>query len=231
MDNKTRSILRKFSECVDNFQESFNTLVRLFQNAGNIEQRLPFLKDENNYKNLGNETDLQQMVLAKQVTALENVKNRILNSVSDLETIVNQEERLFVDFSASVSSVSSGGVSSMDKVTTLLPESTTLASLVEAIENLWRLNRDQACQTAAAAAVALNTSADLNRNGLDGLKEREQNTVKALATPEEKRKVDRDSLTSLFNELGPLLQETASYAIPFERSYYILRTTVDSMTG
>ncbi|GLI64195.1 hypothetical protein VaNZ11_007386 [Volvox africanus] len=120
---------------------------KLLSNAGNILQRLPVLSDARNFAALRQARQLQQLVLAKQIRALEAVFGRLQSNLGELEGLVRIQERLVVEVWKLL-----GEAPSVEGCGTVQPGGASVAQLVESIEDVWRLCRDDLAVRAAALA-------------------------------------------------------------------------------
>ncbi|KAG2427042.1 hypothetical protein HYH02_014687 [Chlamydomonas schloesseri] len=160
---KLKSVFLKSHECLEKWLAIQEAGARLLANAGNIIQRLPVLHDRRNYAALPNSQQLQTLVLAKQIRALESVFGRLQENLSEMASVVRAQERLVVEAwkllgehpsAAACGAVQCGGAS--------------VAQLVECMEDVWRCCRDDLAVRAAALSGLSHTSTPQQFQQLSG---------------------------------------------------------------
>ncbi|GLC34695.1 hypothetical protein PLESTM_000226300 [Pleodorina starrii] len=161
--SKFKAALQRANDCLDKWLALQEAASKLFLNAGNILQRLPVLSDSRNFSSLPGAPQLQQLVLAKQTRALEAVFGRLQTNLSDLEGVVRSQERQVVEVwrlvgegagAEACGAVQSGGSS--------------VAQMVEAMEDVWRICRDDLAARAACLSALTHTTSPRDFQQLHG---------------------------------------------------------------
>ncbi|GIL72250.1 hypothetical protein Vretimale_448 [Volvox reticuliferus] len=144
---KFKIAVQRANDSIERWSALQEAASKLLSNAGNILQRLPVLSDARNFVALPQAKQLQQLVLAKQLRALEAVFGRLQANLAELENVVRVQERLVVEawrlLGEAPSAVGCG---------TVQPGGASVAQLVESIEDVWRICRDDLAVRAAALA-------------------------------------------------------------------------------
>ncbi|GIL45436.1 hypothetical protein Vafri_2676 [Volvox africanus] len=145
--SKFKLAVQRANDSIEKWSALQEAASKLLSNAGNIIQRLPVLSDVRNFAALPQAKQLQQLVLAKQLRALEAVFGRLQANLGELEGLVRLQERLVVEVWRLLGEAPSVGVCG-----TVQPGGASVAQLVESIEDVWRLCRDDLAVRAAALA-------------------------------------------------------------------------------
>ncbi|KAL6748615.1 casein kinase 2 substrate-domain-containing protein [Haematococcus lacustris] len=147
---KLRGLLTKSASLYEQWQGLRAAGVRLLQNALNISERMPALHNLHNYQELPDPSQLQRLLLAKQAQALDNVFQRLHQNIQNMEDVVRGLERQCVDSWA----VLHAAKASTEACATLqLGSCTSVACMVECVEDIWYGCRDEL----AARAASLST--------------------------------------------------------------------------
>ncbi|EFJ52438.1 hypothetical protein VOLCADRAFT_86520 [Volvox carteri f. nagariensis] len=116
-------------------------------------QRLPALSDVRNFSALPSAPQLQQLVFAKQARALEAVFGRLQANLVELESVVRSQERLVVEMWRLLGESPSPGACGA-----VQPGGASVAQMVESVEDVWRMCRDDLAVRGAALASLSHTT-------------------------------------------------------------------------
>ncbi|GFR43797.1 hypothetical protein Agub_g4914 [Astrephomene gubernaculifera] len=159
---KFKAVLQRSNDCLEKWLALQETAARLYSNAGNILNRLPILSERRNFSGLPNSEQLQQLVLAKQLKALEAVFGRIQTNLSEAEAVVGTQERLVVEAWRLL-----GEAPGAEACAAVQPGGVSVAQLVECLEDVGRMCRDDLAVLAAARSCLTHTTSPQEFESLD----------------------------------------------------------------
>ncbi|KXZ44351.1 hypothetical protein GPECTOR_69g444 [Gonium pectorale] len=105
------------------------------------------LSEHRNFAALPHSVQLQRLVVAKQTRALEAVFGRLQGVISDMAGAVRASERLAAEAARLL-----GEAPSAKACAEVQPGGVSVAQLVEGVEDVWRLQRDDLAVWASALA-------------------------------------------------------------------------------
>ncbi|GAX72924.1 hypothetical protein CEUSTIGMA_g379.t1 [Chlamydomonas eustigma] len=150
--SRLKSLFFRASATLQAWLEANTAARQLFDNAGNVLQRLPDISNGHNFKSFLNGQELQHLVAAEQAGSAHAVIMRLNKNLERMTEVVNQQERLCVESWDAL-----GSATSTAHAGAMLGACVSPAQMIEAMEDVWNMCRSELCLKLALAYELTNS--------------------------------------------------------------------------
>jgi len=145
---RVQALAAKSAQLLEDWLRLQDAGTRHMANAGNIIQRMPALTSADSYQGLQAGMELKPLLVAKQLWSLEVVLGRLQAVMRDMADVVAAQEKQCVDACAAMGASTSCATCT----STILANAASVAQVLESMEDVWYMCRDELCMKAALLA-------------------------------------------------------------------------------